>query len=56
MEAGDRVSKGEHPCPKCGHPLKKEVTASNFRLGGGGYYETECKPRHKQRNIKPTTD
>ncbi|WP_082990123.1 FmdB family zinc ribbon protein [Woeseia oceani] len=38
-------------CPECGKPaLKKLVSAPNFRLKGGGWYETDFKT-DKQRNV-----
>ena len=38
-------------CPDCGKPsLRKLVSAPNFRLKGGGWYETDFKDRN-QRNL-----
>ena len=38
-------------CPECGEPaLKKLISAPNFRLKGGGWYETDFK-KDKQRNV-----
>jgi putative FmdB family regulatory protein len=38
-------------CPECGEPrLKKLLSAPNFRLKGGGWYETDFK-KDKRRNI-----
>ena len=38
-------------CPACGKPgLKKQVSASGFRLSGSGWYETDFKSGNK-RNI-----
>ncbi|MEQ8206867.1 MAG: zinc ribbon domain-containing protein [Woeseia sp.] len=38
-------------CPECGQPeLKKLISAPNFRLKGGGWYETDFKT-DKQRNV-----
>ena len=38
-------------CPECGKPeLKKLLSAPNFRLKGGGWYETDFK-KDKQRNL-----
>jgi putative FmdB family regulatory protein len=38
-------------CPECGEPrLKKLLSAPNFRLKGGGWYETDFK-KDKQRNL-----
>ena len=36
-------------CPECGKPdLKKLVSASAFRLKGGGWYETDFKTGNKK--------
>ena len=36
-------------CPSCGKPaLKKLVSASAFRLKGGGWYETDFKTGNKK--------
>lgn len=38
-------------CPECGEPqLKKLLSAPNFRLKGGGWYETDFKGQ-RQRNV-----
>ena len=38
-------------CPECGKPkLAKQMSATGFRLGGGGWYETDFKSGSK-RNI-----
>lgn len=38
-------------CPECGEPaLKKLLSAPNFRLKGGGWYETDFK-KDNQRNL-----
>ena len=38
-------------CPECGEPkLKKLLSAPNFRLKGGGWYETDFKTEN-QRNL-----
>ncbi len=38
-------------CPQCGEPeLKKLLSAPNFRLKGGGWYETDFK-QDNQRNL-----
>jgi len=38
-------------CPECGEPkLKKLLSAPNFRLKGGGWYETDFK-KENQRNL-----
>lgn len=39
-------------CPKgCGHTLKRLVSAPRVRFSGSGYYETDEKPKEKQRNV-----
>jgi putative FmdB family regulatory protein len=39
-------------CPACGRAsLKKKLTASAFRLSGGGWYETDFKTGDKKRNL-----
>jgi putative FmdB family regulatory protein len=36
-------------CPDCGKPeLKKLLSAPNFRLKGGGWYETDFKDKNKR--------
>lgn len=38
-------------CPECGKPrLAKQMSATGFRLGGGGWYETDFKSANK-RNV-----
>lgn len=46
----------EEVCPKgcpngCGHTLKRLVSAPRVRFSGTGYYETDEKPKDKQRNV-----
>ena len=39
-------------CPNCGEQaLKKQVTASAFRLSGSGWYETDFKTGDKKKNL-----
>ena len=39
-------------CPSCQRPeLRKKLTASAFRLSGGGWYETDFKTGDKKRNL-----
>ncbi len=39
-------------CPSCRRPeLRKKLTASAFRLSGGGWYETDFKTGDKKRNL-----
>ena len=36
-------------CPSCGQPqLKKQLSASGFRLSGSGWYETDFKTGSKK--------
>src|SRR5690349_1119002 len=36
-------------CPECGKPkLAKQMSATGFRLGGGGWYETDFKSGNKK--------
>lgn len=36
-------------CPECGKPkLAKQMSATGFRLGGGGWYETDFKSGSKK--------
>lgn len=50
MEAIQKIS--DEPlkdCPACGKPaLKKQISASGFRLKGGGWYETDFKSGNKK--------
>lgn len=39
-------------CPECGEAeLKRKISAAGFRLGGKGWYETDFKPKDKQRHL-----
>jgi len=38
-------------CPKCGGSLERLISAPSVRFAGQGYYETDEKPKSKQRNI-----
>ncbi len=43
-------------CPECGKPeLRKLLSAPNFRLKGGGWYETDFKDKNK-RNLAGGAD
>ena len=43
-------------CPECGEPqLRKLMSAPNFRLKGGGWYETDFKDKNK-RNLADGAD
>lgn len=40
-------------CPACHeHALQKQIGAVSVRFSGTGYYETDDKPKDKQRHIK----
>ena len=45
--------KPKSDCPKCNtkNSLTKNVTAPNFRLKGGGWYETDFKTGDKKKNL-----
>ena len=44
-------------CPACGKPeLKKLMSASGFRLKGGGWYETDFKNKDKKKNLHEAGD
>ena len=53
----DRLQKLSDPdptdCPQCGAPqVKRRLTAPQFRLAGGGWYETDFKKDgEKKRNL-----
>ena len=54
LEALQKMSDGPlRKCPDCGRSqLKRLVSASRFRLKGGGWYETDFKnKRETQRNL-----
>mgnify|MGYP003625939482 CR=1 FL=1 len=38
-------------CPKCGEALERLISAPSVRFAGQGYYETDEKPKDKQRNV-----
>lgn len=39
-------------CPACRAPrLVKKITVPYIRFAGSGYYETDDKPKDKQRNV-----
>ena len=50
MEALQKMSDAPlTDCPECHHAtLRKMVTAAAFRLGGGGWYETDFKNGNKK--------
>ena len=44
-------------CPACAkETLQKCLSAPQFRLAGGGWYETDEKPKSQQRNIANASD
>lgn len=43
---------GPGQCPQCKKDaFERKLSAPKFRLGGSGWYETDEKPKSKQRNI-----
>lgn len=47
--------KPKEPCPACGsRALARKISAAGFRLGGGGWYETDFKKAGKK-NLKGDT-
>jgi len=43
-------------CPNCGQPaLKKLISASGFRLKGGGWYETDFKSSNRKNVVDKDT-
>lgn len=51
----------EETCPQCGSAdFERLVSAPSVRFAGQGYYETDEKPKNKQRNVvreeKSTSD
>ena len=53
----DRLQKMSDPdptdCPECGEPkVHRQLTAPQFRLAGGGWYETDFKSdKDKKKNL-----
>ncbi|MFA5938784.1 MAG: FmdB family zinc ribbon protein [Sinimarinibacterium sp.] len=48
-EVMHKVSEGPGKCPACGKAkLNKQMSATGFRLGGGGWYETDFKSGGKR--------
>lgn len=44
-------------CPACGQPqLRKLLSAPNFRLKGGGWYETDFKDKNRRNIAGETAD
>ena len=44
--------KPKEPCPACGSKsIARKISAAGFRLGGGGWYETDFKSGSKK-NVK----
>jgi putative FmdB family regulatory protein len=50
FDALQKMSDDPHTdCPDCGKPeLRKLLSAPNFRLKGGGWYETDFKDKNKR--------
>ena len=57
FDALQKMSDAPHTdCPDCGQPeLRKLLSAPNFRLKGGGWYETDFKDKNK-RNLADSGD
>ena len=53
MEVLQKIGDSElKDCPACHNPsLVRQVSAPSVRLSGQGYYETDEKPKDKQRHI-----
>ena len=53
MEVLQKISDSElKDCPECKKPtFARQVSAPSVRLSGSGYYETDEKPKDKQRHI-----
>lgn len=48
-EVMHKVSEAPGDCPACAKPaLTKLISAAGFRLGGGGWYETDFKSANKR--------
>lgn len=48
-EVMHKVSEAPGDCPACSKPaLTKLISAAGFRLGGGGWYETDFKSANKR--------
>ena len=41
----------EARCPECGGEFERLISAPSVRFAGQGYYETDEKPKDKQRNV-----
>lgn len=53
VEVMHKISEKPGKCPKCKKDkLSKQISAAGFRLGGGGWYETDFKSGgDKKRNL-----
>lgn len=58
LEAMQKVSDPQLvDCPSCDAPrLRKKLSASAFRLSGGGWYETDFKTGDNKRNLAGGSD
>ncbi len=57
LEVMHKISEGPGKCPKCRKDkLSKQISAAGFRLGGGGWYETDFKSGDKKRNLAGGAD
>ena len=57
MEALQKMSDAPlTDCPECKQPqLSKQISASGFRLVGGGWYETDFKTGKNKKNLASDT-
>lgn len=53
VEVMHKISESPGKCPECKKgKLSKQISAAGFRLGGGGWYETDFKSgSDKKRNL-----
>jgi putative FmdB family regulatory protein len=58
VEVMHKISEGPGKCPQCKKDkLSKQISAAGFRLGGGGWYETDFKSgSDKKRNLAGGAD
>lgn len=58
VEVMHKISEKPGKCPKCKKDkLSKQISAAGFRLGGGGWYETDFKSGgDKKRNLAGGAD
>lgn len=58
VEVMHKISESPGKCPECKKgKLSKQISAAGFRLGGGGWYETDFKSgSDKKRNLAAAPD